>query len=71
MVISLGLVGLIYLVNTEPIENLNDFLNLIQFAEKWETIKSWIHFEDIRSFIFRALEWLLSLYERIFGGMSS
>ena len=71
MVISLGLIGLIYLVNTEPIENLSDFLNLIQFAEKWETIKSWIHFEDIKNFIFRALEWLLSLYERIFGGMSS
>ncbi len=69
--ISVGLVGLIYAVNTLPLTSFQDFLNLIQFSEKLEVIKQWIHFEDIERGILSALEWLLSLYERIFGGMTT
>ncbi len=69
--LSLGLIGLIYLVNTEPLTSITDFLSLIQFQEKLDQIKNFIHYEDILQFLNNALDWLLNLYRRIFGGMSS
>lgn len=69
--LSLGLIGLIYLVNTQPLTSITDFLSLIQFQEKLDQIKNFIHYEDILQFLNNALDWLLNLYRRIFGGMSS
>ena len=71
MVLSVGLIGLIYLLNTEPLHNIQDFLSLIRFSEKLEAIKQFIHADDIVSFLKSAADWLLDLYKRIFGGAQS
>ncbi|MDY0294802.1 MAG: hypothetical protein RBQ71_03240 [Acholeplasmataceae bacterium] len=69
--LAAGLVGLIYLVNTNPLTSITDFLSLIKFSEKLELIKEFIHADDILRFLNRALDWLLNIYRSIFGGMSS
>lgn len=71
MILSLGLIGLIYLINTEPLNNIQDFLGLIRFTEKLEAIKRLIHADEIVSFLKNSLDWLLNLYRRIFGGAQS
>lgn len=71
MILAVGLVFLIYYVNTEPIDSITDLLNRISFNEKIETIKTWIRYDAIKDALYRFLDWLMALYQRIFGGRSS
>lgn len=71
LVLSMTLVGLIYLVNLYELSDLNQWINEINLVQKWETVKAFIHFDEILGFLRQGVDWLLSLYERIFGGVPS
>ncbi len=71
VVLSASLVGLIYLVNVYALNDFSTWINEINLVQKWETVKAFIHFEEILALLRQGVDWLLALYEKIFGGVPS
>ncbi len=71
VVLSASLVGLIYLVNVYELNDLSTWINEINLVQKWETVKAFIHFDEILALLRQGVDWLLALYEKIFGGVPS
>lgn len=70
LITSALMILLIYVINTARIQNFNDLLVLISFEEKLESIKSFIGYDRILSFLESIYNQLSLWYDRIFGGGS-
>lgn len=70
-IVSLLIIALIYYVNLNQIHQLSDLVILINFEEKLNIIKAFIHYDQIIDFFENAYAYLVRLYRMIFGGGSA
>ncbi|PKK94341.1 MAG: hypothetical protein CVV61_00115 [Tenericutes bacterium HGW-Tenericutes-6] len=69
-VLSLMMLGMIYLVNTYPMSEFNQLLTDIGFEQKLDQVKAFLRIEQIGGFLENTWSWIKGIYDAIFGGAS-